>query len=137
MLALTVYIAGFVALGATALAAVLRGGALERQAAAVIVLAWIASALAPLGSRTGPSWAIVAIDGLLLLYLLYQAAFSRRLWPMAGAGFQLLIVATHVAFAVRPGLEQWGYFTAYYLWSWGVLAALAAGALTAQRRSVA
>jgi len=133
MLALTAYVAGFIALGATALTVVLRGGRLERQAIAIVALAWVASALAPIGDRTGPSWAIAAIDGLLLLYLLYLAAFSRRLWPVAAAGFQLLILATHAAFAVRSELEQWGYFTAYYLWSWGVLAALTVGALTTRR----
>lgn len=133
MLALTVYIAGFVALAVVALLAFLRGGRLERQAAGVIVLAWLASALAPLGGRTGPSGVIVGIDVLLLIYLLYHAAFSRRLWPVVAAAFQLLIVATHAAFGLRPDLEQWGYFTAYYAWSWGVLAALAAGALTSRR----
>lgn len=135
MLALTVYISGFVALAITALLAFLRGGALEKQAAGLIVLAWLASALAPLGGRIGPSWVIIGIDVLLLIYLLYHAAFSRRLWPVAAAGFQLLIVATHAAFGLRPDLEQWGYFTAYYVWSWGVLAALAVGALTSRRAS--
>lgn len=133
MLALTVYVAGFVALGLTALLAFVRGGPLEKQAAAVVAAAWIGSALAPLNGRIGPSWVIVAIDVLLLIYLLYHAAFSRRLWPVAAAGFQLLILATHAAFGLRPDLEQWGYFTAYYLWSWGVLAALAGGVLVVRR----
>lgn len=134
MLAMTVYISGFVALAIAALAAFVRGGALEKQAAVVVAAAWIASALAPLNGRIGPSWVIVVIDVLLLIYLLYHAAFSRRLWPVAAAGFQLLILATHAAFGLRPDLEQWGYFTAYYVWSWGVLVALAVGALTARRR---
>lgn len=135
MLALAVYIAGFVALALVVGLALVRGGPLERQVAVVVALAWIASALAPLNGRVGPSWAIVAIDAALLVYLLYHAAFSRRLWPIAAAGFQLLIIATHAAFALRLELEQWGYFTAYYLWSWGVLSALAAGALSARRAS--
>lgn len=133
MLALTVYISGFVALAIAALLAFLRGGALEKQAAGLIVLAWLASALAPVGDRIGPSGVIVGIDVLLLIYLLYHAAFSGRLWPIAAAGFQLLILATHAAFGLRPDLEQWGYFTAYYVWSWGVLAALAAGAVMSRR----
>ncbi len=133
MTALVVYVAGFVALALVTGLAFLRGGALEREVAVVVAVAWIASALAPLGDRTGPSWVLVGIDLALLLYLLYQAAFAGRLWPIAAAGFQLLIVATHAAFALRLELEQWAYFTAYYLWSWGVLLSLAAGALTGRR----
>lgn len=111
-----------------------RGGALEKQVACVVAAAWIASALAPLGGRIGPAGLLVAIDVGLLLYLMYHAAFSRRMWPVAAAGFQMLIVATHVTFALRIQLEQWGYFTAYYLWSWGVLLCIAIGAIRSPRR---
>ncbi|GAA0655525.1 hypothetical protein [Brevundimonas lenta] len=119
-------------MGLTVLLAFLRGGALEKQVAGVVGAAWIASALVPLGGRIGPAWLLVAIDVGLLLYLLYQAAFAKRFWPVVAAGFQLLIVATHATFALRIQLEQWGYFTAYYLWSWGVLACIAVGALSAK-----
>lgn len=128
MLALTVYIAGFAALGLVSLFAWVKGGALERQGTVVIVAAWLLSAIVPLGGRASPAWLLVAIDVLLLIYLSYQAAFSHRRWPIAAAGFQLLIVANHFAFARNLALEQWAYFTAYYIWSWGVIAALAVGA---------
>ncbi|GAA0627149.1 hypothetical protein GCM10009422_25070 [Brevundimonas kwangchunensis] len=87
--------------------------------------------------QTNLSWPLFAIDVSLLIYLLYLAVFAKRLWPVAAAGFQLLIVATHVTFAMRPELEQWGYFSAYYLWSWGQLAALAVGAWRTRRPDLA
>ncbi|MBW8304976.1 MAG: hypothetical protein K0M78_13830 [Brevundimonas sp.] len=133
MLASVSYIAGFFALGFTVLLALFRGGRLEKEVAVVVAVAWLASALAPLNGRVGPAWVLIGIDIALLLYLLYRAAFSRRWWPIFAAAFQLLIVATHFTFAARLQLEQWAYFTAYYLWSWGVLVCLAAGALTTPR----
>ncbi|WP_312689567.1 hypothetical protein [Brevundimonas nasdae] len=134
MLALTIYLAGFAALGLVSLFAWAKGGALERQAAVVIAGAWLLSAVVPLSGRASPAWSLVAIDVLLLIYLSYLAAFSQRRWPIAAAGFQLLIVANHFAFARNLALEQWAYFTAYYIWSWGVLGALAVGAARTLRR---
>ncbi len=128
------YYAGFVALGLTLIIAFWRGGKLEKQVAVVVAIAWLASAFAP-NDNLSLSWALFAIDVGLLLYLLYLAAFAKRRWPMLAAAFQLLIVATHVTFAMRLHLEQWGYFTAYYLWSWGVLACIVVGALRARSRA--
>ena len=119
----------------TTLVAFWRGGPLEKQVAGVVAVAWIASALVPLGDRLTPAWLLIAIDIALLLYLLYHAAFSRRLWPVGAAAFQMLIVANHFTFVTRLKLDQWPYFTAYYLWSWGVLACILAGALRARFRT--
>jgi hypothetical protein len=112
-----------------------RGGPLERQIALVVAAAWLASALAPLEGRINPATTLVVIDVALLLYLLYHAAFSRRTWPIGAAGFQMLIVANHFTFALREALEQWAYFTAYYLWSWGVLVCIAVGSMRARSRT--
>lgn len=133
-IATTIYIAGHVAMALTFLLALWRGGSLEKQVASVVGVAWVASVFAP-NDRSNLSWVLLAIDIGLLMYLLYHAAFSRRLWPVAAAGFQLLIVATHTTFGLRDHLEQWGYFTAYYLWSWGVLACIVVGTLRARPRN--
>jgi len=126
---LSFYQAGFVALAVVCLLAFARGGSLEKQVAAVVAVAWIASALVPAANLASPSWALIAIDSALLVYLLYHAIFSKRFWTVAAAACVLLLVATHAAFALRLELEQWAYFTAYYVWSWGVLASIAAGAI--------
>lgn len=129
------YIAGFVALFLVTLLALVRGDRLEREVAVVVAIAWLASAVAPLGDRTLPPWMIVAIDIVLFLYLAYHAAFSGRIWPIAAAGFMLLILANHAVFALNWELKQWAYFSAYYIWSWGVLLSLALGVLTRRRRA--
>lgn len=127
------YVAGFVALFGVTLLALVRGDRLERQVAIVVAAAWLASAVAPLGERISPPWMIVAIDVALFFYLAYHAAFSRRIWPIAAAGFMLLILANHAAFALNWELKQWAYFSAYYIWSWGVLLSIALGVLTRRR----
>lgn len=130
----TIYHAGFVALALVCILAFVRGGALERQVASVVAFAWILSALVPVARLSSPSWALIAIDGFLLLYLLYHAIYSKRIWILAAAACALLLVATHAAFVFRVELEQWAYFSAYYLWSWGVLASIAGGALWGSRK---
>jgi len=129
------YIAGFVALFVMMTLALVRGDRLEREVAIVVTIAWLASALAPLGNLAWPPWVIVAIDVALFLYLAYHAAFSRRLWPIAAAGFMLLILANHAVFALNWQLRQWAYFSAYYIWSWGVLLAITIGVLTRRREA--
>jgi hypothetical protein len=130
----SIYHAGFVALALVVLLAFIKGGRLERQAAVVVAVAWIASALVPVANLASPSWALIGIDSALTVYLLYHALYSRRAWTLAAAACALLLLATHAAFALRIELEQWAYFSAYYLWSWGVLASIAAGALWRPRR---
>jgi hypothetical protein len=133
MLAKYTYVFGFAFLALTVALAWWRGGRLEKEVAAALAGAWIASALVPVGDRLGPSIWIVAIDIVVALYFLYRAAFSKGLWIMVVAAFQLLVLATHCACAVREPMEQWGYFTAYYLWSWGELAAICVGSLRTRR----
>jgi hypothetical protein len=133
MFALYSYIFGFAFLALTVALAWWRGGRLHKEVATVLAGAWIASALVPVGDRLDPSVWIWVIDGLLALYFLYRAAFSPGLWIMVVAAFQLLILATHFAFQVRDEMEQWGYFTTYYLWSWGELTAICIGVLRTRR----
>ncbi len=132
MTASWIYITGFVAVALGVLLALARGDRLEKEAMLVLAAASVASALVP-NDGANLSLALFAVDGLLLIYLLYRAAFSGRWWAIGAAGFQMLIVATHVAFAFRPALEQWGYFTSYYLWSWGLLLCIVLGILTRGR----
>ena len=117
---LTFYQAGFIALAVACLLAFVRGGRLEKKIAAVVAVAW---------NLASPTWALIAIDSALHIYLLYHALFSRRTWVLVAAACAMLLVATHAAFALRLELEQWAYFTAYYLWSWGVQISIAAGAI--------
>ncbi len=116
----------------TCVAAIFRGGAPERWTAAALALAWLGSLLAPF-DFSSPPWAVIGIDAGLFLVLLYWAAFSKKSWPIWAAAFQFLILATHAAFARNIGLDQWGYVSAYYVWSIAVVVCLLIGVIRARR----
>jgi len=120
-------------MGLVCLAALLRGGPLERRTALVVAAAWILSMLVDEDGNRGVHWRIFAIDLLLMGWLMVEAVVARRIWIMFAAAAQLFIVLTHVAFLMDPSLMQEGFFSAYYVWSYVVLGALLAGALTARR----
>ena len=114
--------------------AVWRGGRWERATAAVLVLTWAGTALAPF-EPTKPPWVAIALDGGTLLFLLYLALYSRRRWALWATAFQFLLMANHLAFVRFHELEQWAYVTAYYVWGDAVLLALIAGALWRERKA--
>lgn len=112
------------------------GGRLERWLAVATILAWVGSAAAELEDHRLTQWGIFAIDIVYLSVLVGLTLFDRRNWLLFMTAFQLLIVLTHVAFALDRSLRQWGFFSAYYLWSYAELVAFAAGlaALAWRRR---
>ncbi|MFN3668150.1 MAG: hypothetical protein ACK4VY_02500 [Brevundimonas sp.] len=110
-----------------------RGGPWERATAAVLVLNWIGTTLAPF-DPVRPPWAAIGLDGATLLFLLYLALYSGRRWTVWAAAFQFLVMANHLAFIRFSELEQWAYVTAYYVWGDAVMIALMAGAVWPDRR---
>ena len=114
--------------------AVWRGGGWERATAAVLVLTWIGTALAPFDPAR-PPWVAITLDGATMLFLLYLALYSKRQWTVWAAAFQFLLMANHLAFVRFHELEQWAYVTAYYIWGDAVLLALIMGALRPAGRS--
>ena len=113
-----------------------RGGAQERATAAVLVLTWIGTALAPF-DPVRPPWVAIGLDGATMLFLLYLALYSKRRWTVWAAAFQFLLMANHLAFVRFHQLEQWAYVTAYYVWGDAVLLALIAGAIWRARPAAA
>jgi len=103
-----------------------RGGWWERATAAVLVLVWIGTALAPF-NRLEPPWVAIGLDGATLLFLLYLALYSKRQWALWATAFQFLLMANHLAFVRFHELEQWAYVSAYYVWGDAVLLSLLAG----------
>lgn len=112
--------------------AIWRGGPVERRIAAVVAVAWVGSILLDDDASSGVQYRLFAIDCVLAVWLVAEAALSRRIWPAFAAAAQLMIVMTHVAFAVNARIVQEGFFSAYYIWSYLVLLALAIGVLTAR-----
>lgn len=124
---------GLVALFLACALAFWRGGTQERRLAVVIAVAWIGSVVVDNdGSRT-IQWAIFIVDMILAIWLLSEAILGRKLWPAFAAGAQVMIVMTHVAFFTDARIVHEAFFSAYYVWSYVVLACLAVGSLLAAR----
>jgi hypothetical protein len=107
--------------------ALLVGRRLERGLAVATVAAWFLSAAVQTPDPAAVQWGIYTVDIVYLLVLLALCAFERRVWILFMTAFQLLVVLTHVAFIIDRTLMQWGFFSAYYLWSDAQLAAFAVG----------
>lgn len=129
-----IYAVSLALLIVSAALALWRGGPWERATAAVLVLTWIGTALAPFDPAK-PPWIAIGLDGGTMLFLLYLALYSRRSWTIWAAAFQFLLMANHLAFVRFHELEQWAYVTAYYVWGDGVLLTLIAGVLGPARRT--
>jgi hypothetical protein len=107
--------------------ALLVGRRLERGLAVATVAAWFLSAAVQTPDPAAVQWGIFTVDIVYLLILVALCAFERRVWILFMTAFQLLVVLTHVAFIIDRTLMQWGFFSAYYLWSDAQLAAFAVG----------
>jgi hypothetical protein len=119
-------IAAMVMLAVCALA-LLVGRRLERGLAVATIAAWFLSAAVQSPDRAAVQWGIFTVDIVYLLLLVALCTFERRVWILFMTAFQLLVVLTHVAFILDGTLMQWGFFSAYYLWSDAQLAAFAVG----------
>jgi hypothetical protein len=127
--------AGFVIMGVVCLYALIRGGRPEKIAAVIIAVAWLASSL--LQDRLNilsPQWGVAALDGVLFFVFLGMAVYWRRGWLIFACATQLLTAATHFTQVLDPRLFALGVITAYYLWSYATLVALAWGTHQAAKR---
>ena len=120
---------GLVALFLACGIAVWRGGDQERRIAAIVAVAWIGSVVVDDDGSRRVQWAILTVDLVLAVWLLLETVFGRKLWPAFAAAALIMIVMTHVAFAIDPRIVQEGFFSAYYVWSYLVLVCLVVGSL--------
>ncbi len=123
--------AGAVTMALACLFAIARGGWVERLAAGALMIDWIGCAALQdrrFGHHGQP--AIFAIDVVYctLLFVLAISVTRTRYWLLCACAFQLLIVLTHVMAAADVQIGQWDFFSAYFVWSYALLAALALGA---------
>jgi hypothetical protein len=109
------------------LAALWKGGRDERIVA-IAFLVNTATSYALLDRHwRGTQWGEFAVDLLFLLVLVIVALRSRRYWPLAAAGFQLLAIVTHAASTFDKHLGGWAYITAGIIWTQMVTVSLAVG----------
>ena len=106
----------------------------QRWAAAAVFVAWIGSAaLQDRDDLINPQYAIFALDVVAAAVFVTMALVWRRTWLMGMAAFQLLTTATHVAVMIDLRIWVYAYLTAYLVWSYALLAALACGGVLAWR----
>jgi hypothetical protein len=108
-----------------------RGQDDERLAAAATLANWAITLVVfqPLSNET--QWAMMAVDAVLLVLMVWLALRSNRYWPLFTAGFALLVVVTHIAHALDTGVSGWAYLTAILIWSYLSLFTIGYGAWTA------
>lgn len=68
-------------------------------------------------------WGVALIDGVALAYFVVLALGHRRWWPIPLAGFQLIVVFTHIV-AMGPDFIVWTIVTGRILAWCGILLAL-------------
>jgi len=110
-------------------AAVWRGGWEERMTAMAFMIAWMTTLLGRDQAWIGTQWGTLAVDCVLLGFLVFVALRSDKYWPLFAAGFHLLSVITHVARMVDSQVGAWAYATAAVIFSQLTVFALAAGVL--------
>lgn len=112
----------------------LKGDEPERTGVVAYLIAVLASVLMQnKGSLSGIHWGLLAIDAALLAVYAGLAWKSRRSWPVWASGLQALIVMIHLLLLIdsRPPLAA--FYAVINLAGYGVLLALATGALMAWR----
>jgi hypothetical protein len=109
------------------------GGREERVTAAALLLGFAATLVLRDRSWHGTQWAGFAIDVAFLVLIVIIALRTRRYWPLAAAGFQLLGVMTHAARMIDPHVGAWAYITAGVIWSHALAASVAIGAINVWR----
>ena len=140
MFAIYLAAAGYVIMALVCGFAILAGDRATRLVGVLISVAWVAAtALQNYGDVHNMQYRMAAADVVVLAALTATALTYRRTWLIWATAFQLLTVATYLAFLLDRRIRAFAFYTAYYVWSYGLLASLAVGAWRARqsRRALA
>ncbi len=110
--------------------AVWRGRDDERLAAGALLANWALSLVVFKAHSEATQWQELIFDFALLILYLWLGLRSLRYWPLFAAGFEVLVVVTHLAHAVDPAVSGWAYLTAGLIWSYLGLFTIGYGAWT-------
>ncbi len=114
--------------------AVLKGGRPEKITGVVFMIAALISSQSADYRWIEPQYAIMAIDGTMFVFLVVVSLMADRWWPMFAAGFQLLGLVIHAAFAAQERVISLAYMTALLIIGYAVFVALGVGAFAHWRR---
>ena len=115
-----------------------RGGAPERVAAMLLLLALIGSTSAGVfhlpGKFTSVPVALALVDLLLAIALVVLAISARRLWLIPLAACQSITVLGHAAKLAAPHMFAGGYALLITIWAWPMMGLLLCGAYCHHQR---
>lgn len=117
--------------------ALMRGGAPERSAATMYLVAYVLSAWVTQLNRElydSVQWMVLGIDLGLLAALVSLALKANRYWGIWAASFQLIAVIAHLAMVLFPNIAAPAYATALLIWSYAVLPMMAMATYRHDRR---
>jgi hypothetical protein len=102
------------------------GGAPERIAAGLLVLASVSSVLAGATSLgyQNIEWRVLLIDLALLIALLVLALRANRYWPLWITSLQFVTIWSHFAFLTLDTPKPWAYAVASQIWAYPILVIL-------------
>jgi hypothetical protein len=107
--------------------AFIKGDEPERMGAAAYALTFLATTMINDGNTSLPRWGVMGIETVLLGVFLGIAVQSRRAWPVWVAGFQALVVTSHILVAVNLRPAPIAMAAVNNLANYGLLIAMAAG----------
>lgn len=110
-------------------------GRAQTVTAVTVAIAWVGSAaLQNRQNRLDPEYAIFMLDVGALVVFTVLALRYRQGWQIGVTSFQLLTMATHIAVMIDLRISVLAYLTAYLVWSYLLLAALAWGGVVGFRQ---
>lgn len=129
-----------VMLAAVAVYAFLRGRSEERYAAAICILATVATrvAISPLADRySGVEIGVFLVDFLTLAGFVAIALRTDRFWPLWVAGLQLTTLVAHLLKAIQLDLLPHAYAAAGRFWVYPIFLIIVVGTWRSHRRTLA
>lgn len=127
------------ALIATVVYALIRGGRDERIVAITCILGSLAThfLISPAYERfQSVETAVMLIDGTVLGAFVVVALQSNRFWPLWVAGLQLTTLLSHLLKTIEANLIPRAYSASLAFWAYPILLILAVGTWRARRRSL-
>ena len=129
----------YLLLMAVAAYAFVRGSPDARLAAAVCVIATVATriVLSPVAHRySGVEYGVVTVDLLALFGFIFIALRTDRFWPLWVAGFQLTTIVAHALKAVDPHLLPHAYAAAGRFWVYPIFLIIVIGTWRSHQRAL-
>jgi hypothetical protein len=115
------------------------GGAPERIGASIYaagsVLTWLVVSAPPVRFR-GVEIGVFIVDAFVFLGFVLLALRANRFWPIWVSALVGLGIAGHLAMLLHPQVIPWAYAVVLSIWSYPIMAIMAAGIWTHRRRRI-